>query len=306
MGRFLVVGSLFCFLTVSLRGGEPVFRIATFNVDNYLATAVGTRPAKLPAGKAKIRQMILAARPDVIALQEMGSLAALEELRQSLEQEGLSYPYWEHVTGYDTNIHVAVLSRFRIVERRPRTNETFLLFGRRYRVGRGFAEVDIQVNPRYNFTLISAHLKSKREVGYADQSELREAEASILRRLVDQRLAVNPALNLIVLGDFNDTKDAKTIRTLIGRGRTGLFDTRPIERNGDDQPNMNPRYDPRHIGWTHFFEKEDTYSRIDYILLSRNMTREWLSNETYVVTAPNWGLASDHRPIVAGFVAVEK
>jgi endonuclease/exonuclease/phosphatase family metal-dependent hydrolase len=285
---------------------DPVFRVATFNVENYLSLPTGTRPAKSSAAKAKVRQMIHAANADVLALQEMGSPAALEELRQALQAEGRAYPYWEHVTGFDTNIHLAVLSRFRIVERRPRTNETFLLFGRRYRVGRGFAEIDIQVNPRYNFTLITGHLKSKREVGYADQAELREEEGLVLRRLVEQRFANNPAVNLIVLGDFNDTKDAVTIRTLIGRGRTGLFDTRPVERNGDDVLPQRARTDPRQIAWTHFFEKEDTYSRIDYILLSRNMTREWLSNETHIVTAPNWGLASDHRPIVAGFSAQDQ
>jgi len=28
-----------------------------------------------------------------------------------------------------------------------------------------------------------------------------------------------------------------------------------------------------------------------------------LSNATYVLALPAWGIASDHRPIIAGFVA---
>jgi len=36
------------------------------------------------------------------------------------------------------------------------------------------------------------------------------------------------------------------------------------------------------------------------------MKREWLPEETYILASPNWGLASDHRPIMAGFVAEER
>jgi exonuclease III len=46
---------------------------------------------------------------------------------------------------------------------------------------------------------------------------------------------------------------------------------------------------------------EDTYSRIDYILLSPAMARDWVTNGTYALTIPNWGIGSDHRPIVAAF-----
>jgi hypothetical protein len=48
--------------------------------------------------------------------------------------------------------------------------------------------------------------------------------------------------------------------------------------------------------------KEDSYSRLDFILLSRSLSNEWDPNGTYVLALPNWGLASDHRPIIARFV----
>src|SRR2546423_6253099 len=82
------------------------FRVATYNVENYLDEATHTRHAKSPEAKAKIRESILALKPDVIALQEMGSLSALQELRGSLKTNDLDFPYWEHVSGYDTNIHI--------------------------------------------------------------------------------------------------------------------------------------------------------------------------------------------------------
>jgi endonuclease/exonuclease/phosphatase family metal-dependent hydrolase len=88
---------------------------------------------------------------------------------------------------------------------------------------------------------------------------------------------------------------------LLGRGRTKLVDTRPAERNGDNAPNTNPAWAPRNVTWTHYYGVEDNYSRIDYILLSSGMAREWVKNETQVLTIPNWGVGSDHRPLVATF-----
>jgi endonuclease/exonuclease/phosphatase family metal-dependent hydrolase len=280
---------------------STTFRIATYNLENYLDEATTSRLAKSPEAKAGIRESIRAAKPDVLALQEMGSAKALLELRDSLKSEGLDLPHWEHVTGFDTNIHVAILSKFPFTARRPHTNDNFLLSGRRFRVSRGFAEVDIQVTSNYSFTLITAHLKSKRAVPEADEAELRTEEAKLLREKVDARLAADAGARLVVLGDFNDTKDAASTRIVIGRGRHKLVDTRPAEQNGDKAPSSNPAWEPRNITWTHYYGKEDSYSRIDYILLSPALAREWVTNETSIVTVPNWGVGSDHRPLVATF-----
>jgi endonuclease/exonuclease/phosphatase family metal-dependent hydrolase len=302
--RFVLVLVLFL-VDATLLAAES-FRVATYNLENYLDAPAGSRPAKTTEAKSKIRESIRALNPDVLALQEIGGTNALLELRDSLKGDGVHFPFWEQVAGFDTNIHVAVLSKFPIVARRPHANDGFLLYGRRYHVSRGFAEVEIRVNAKYVFTLMTAHLKSRRLVPEGDEAELREQEARILREIVETRLTTNPALNLIVLGDFNDTKDSKSIRTLLGRGNMALIDTRPAERNGDNQRNANPHFTPRNVTWTHYYGKEDTYSRIDYILLSRGMAKEWLKNETYVLTLPNWGVASDHRPIMATFEATDK
>jgi endonuclease/exonuclease/phosphatase family metal-dependent hydrolase len=304
--RLLILFGWMSGLVASGLSAAEIFRVATYNLNNYLDAPSGTRPAKSAESKAKIREGLRLLQADVVALQEMGSTNALLELREALRGDGLDYPYWEHLRGFDTNIHVAVLSRFPIVGRRPHTNDAFLLFGRRFQVSRGLIEVDLQVNPHYAFTLFTAHLKSKVPSPEADEAELREQEASLLREKISARLAADAKANVIVLGDFNDTKDTRTIRTLIGRGRTGLVDTRPAERNGDEPPNPHPGFASPAITWTHFYGKEDSYSRIDYILLSPGMAKEWLPKETYVLRIPNWGLGSDHRPIVAGFVAQDE
>jgi endonuclease/exonuclease/phosphatase family metal-dependent hydrolase len=282
------------------------FSVATYNLENYLDESSGTRHPKSAAAKDKIREMIRAMKPDVLAVEEIGSTNALLELRSSLGAEGLNYPHWSHVAGFDTNIHVAVLSRFPFLACRPHTNEGFLLNGRRFRVSRGFAEVDVRVNADYQFTLIAAHLKSRRGVPQADEADMREQEAAILREIIDARLRAVPDSNLIVLGDFNDLKDSKPIRTIIGHGKTGLIDTRPAEKSSESLTDSNRPRPPRNVTWTYYFSRDDTYSRIDYLLLSHGMAREWQANATYVLALPGWGLASDHRPIIASFVAQDK
>src|SRR3989442_11131 len=188
---FLHATVLAAFLLSLTLAARETFRVATYNVENYLDEPTQTRHTKSAEAKAKVRESILALKPDVLALQEMGSLGALQELRESLSSEGLDLPYWEQVTGYDTNIHVAILSKFPFTARRPHTNDDFLMSGRRFRVSRGFGEVDIQVNTNYSFTLTAAHLKSRRAVSQADEAELRLEEAKLLREKIDAVLTAN-------------------------------------------------------------------------------------------------------------------
>jgi len=278
------------------------FRVATYNVENYLDQPTESRHfVKSDEARAKIREGIRALNPDVLALEEMGSTNALLELRASLKAEGLNFPFWEHVTGADTNIHVAVLSKFPITARRPHTNDNFLLDGRRFQVSRGFAEVELQARTNFTFNVIVAHLKSRRAVPEADEAELRLQEAKVLRGIVDARLTADPQAKIIVAGDFNDVKNSNSTKEIIGRGKFKLTDTRPAERNGDNLPNPVPRFEPRNVTWTHYYGLEDSYSRIDYILLSPALARDWVAKETYALMLPNWGIGSDHRPIVATF-----
>jgi endonuclease/exonuclease/phosphatase family metal-dependent hydrolase len=300
--RHALIALLLC-IAMATQAADT-FRVATYNVENYLETATATRPAKSAAARAKVREGIVALKPDVIALEEIGDTNALLELQGSLKSDGLDLPFWELVQGADTNIHVAVLSRLPITARRPQTNDFFLLDGRRLPVTRGFAEVDLRVKDRFSFTLIAVHLKSKVPVPEVDQADLRLEEAKVLRKRISALFAENPNLNLIVLGDFNDTHDSDAIKTILGRGSRALVDTRPAEPDGP-RP-AEPGRSARNITWTEFYAKEDLYTRMDYILLSRAMARHWDPAQTFILTRPDWGAASDHRPLVATFFAEEK
>jgi hypothetical protein len=246
--RIGIIARRACLAGVMLLAGAwaaqgAVFRLATYNVENYLdAPGLGRQP-KAEESKVKVREMIRALNADVIALQEMGRPSALEELRRSLRSEGVEYGYWEHVTGFDTNVHVAVLSKFPIVARRSHTNENFLLGGRRFRVSRGFAEVDIAVGTNYTFTLLTAHLKSKRVIPEADEAEMRLAEARAGEGGCP--LVSRPRAERGGLGGPQRHQGFASTRAVIGRGRLRLVDTRPAERNGDNVPSSNPAWDPR-------------------------------------------------------------
>ena len=297
VGIILLAVALFHF-----HSAAETFRVAAYNVENYLDQPTETRHfTKAADAKAKIRESIKAINPDVLALEEMGTTNALLELRDSLKAEGCDFPFWEHIQAYDDSIHVAVLSKLPIVARHPHTNENFLLDGKRFQVKRGFAEVEIQAATNFTFTLIAAHLKSKLASANADEGAQRLEEAKILRGIVDAHLAADPVAKLVVLGDFNDTRNAASTKAVIGTGKDRLIDTRPAERNGDNLPNPNPRYEPRNVTWTHYYGVEDSYSRIDYLLISPALKKFWLANETYIPTIPNWGIGSDHRPITAAF-----
>lgn len=293
---FFVLGTRDCVVFAD------TIRVATYNLENYLDRPTESRThVKSDEAKAKIRESIKAVNPDVVALEEVGDTDALLELRASLQTNNEYFPYWEHVQAFDTNIHIAVLSKLPIVARRSHTNDFFLLDGRRMQVKRGFAEVDIQAATNFTFTLIAAHLKSRLVTADADEAEERLGEARVLRGIIDARLAREPDAKLVILGDFNDSRDSAVMREIIGRGKRKLFDTRPAERNGDTTPSQPPYYEPRNVAWTYFYGKEDTYSRIDYILVSPALKGNWLANETHIPAITNWGVASDHRPLVAGF-----
>jgi endonuclease/exonuclease/phosphatase family metal-dependent hydrolase len=281
---------------------DQTFRVATYNLESYLDQPSGHRKAKSAEAEAKVCENIVAIKPDVIAVEEMGTTNALLELQSSLKNKGLDLPFWEHVTGHDTNIHIAILSRFPFTSRRPHTDDQFLLGSHPHYVSRGFAEVEIEITPKYHFTLIAAHLKSRLAVGSADEAEERLQEATILRRLIDERLTANPELNLVVLGDFNDLRDSAPLQTILKPTANPLFDLRPAER---PHPPHIPS-DDHAVTWTYHFAKQDTYSRIDYILVSRGLSHEWLNEDTYVYNSPTWGDASDHRPLVADFIATDR
>ena len=295
MKRFLIPALGALVLTCADLRGETL-RIVTYNLRNY-SVDCGPRTEKPLESRLKIRESIRAARPDILAVQEVCGWGALSNLQTELKAEGLDLPNAELVTGFDTNIQIAVLSRFPFASRTLHTNDLFLLDRRRHKVGRGFGEFQVQVKTNLHLTLFTAHLKSRRAVLMADEAEERLAEATLLREKIDARLTADPAAAIVVLGDLNDAPTSAPVRKIIGRGKKALVDARPTERHFPYQ-----REESGDVGWTHYYSAEETCSRIDYVLVSQPLAPRLLRKETYVLAMPGWQLASDHRPVVATII----
>jgi endonuclease/exonuclease/phosphatase family metal-dependent hydrolase len=264
------------------------FRVATWNLENYQDTTAKKGCIKSVESKIKIRECIRRMNPDVIALQEIGSKGSLDELRASLASEECEFPYWEYVQGEDADLHVSILSKFPFAARRPHTQDCFVMNGHTFHVRRGFAEIDIRVNPHFSLTLFAAHLKSKNENAEVLSDDLRLEEARLLREKIDARLRRMPDANILVCGDFNDTEDSMVVRTIVGIGEHQLVDSRPASNDG-------------RAAWTNYYEEKDRFERIDYVLMSNAMEECWLCEKSCVWQMLDWRMASDHRPVVAAF-----
>ncbi|MCS6770738.1 MAG: endonuclease/exonuclease/phosphatase family protein [Kiritimatiellae bacterium] len=239
---------------------------------------------------AAVVSVIAHVNPDVLAVQEVGDADSFDILRRRLSDAGLVYPHTDYFILPHATIGLGLLSRFPIVRRMHITNETYTVGGETLPVQRGFLVVDLQANPQYTFRLINAHLKSKR-FHPAGQSEMRRNEARLLNKHVRRMLDRNRNLNLVVVGDLNDGVQSSTLREVIG-SPPYLSDTRPADALGDV--------------WTHFWEFQETYSRIDYILVSAAMRPEWVAEKSYLPRVPGMLVGSDHRPVVAVFKAADQ
>ena len=237
-----------------------------------------------------LMEILKKASPDVLAIQEMGDAASFTIFTQRVAAAGLDYPHHEYVMRDEATVGLAVLSRFPIVARNPITNETYTIGKEVLPVQRGFLNVDIQVNPDYRFRLLVAHLKSKL-YNPLGQTEMRRNEARLLNKNVRRMLRNNPDLNLVVVGDMNDTITSAALRELIGSPPV-LLDLRPTDAVGDL--------------WSHFWAYQESYERLDYILYSAGMEPEVVKEQSRVLRDPTTYQASDHRPVIAVFKAHEQ
>jgi len=244
----------------------------------------GQRAEPKPAAeRAAAIRVIARWRPDVLAVQEIGIAPVLDEFCRALRSEGLDYPYLEHLIRPDHTIGLAVLSRVPIAARRSRLDDVYRIGATNLPILRGFIDVELRTTEGYQFRLIVVHLKSKvfHPLG---QTEMRRNEARIIAQHIHGALEAHPPLNLVVVGDLNDSPDSAPVQRLLGENRRYLHDLRPSDELGDV--------------WTHFGSGVDVYSRLDYALVSDGMLAEVVRDKCRVVREPDVLVASDHRPLL--------
>lgn len=277
--------------TVSRPVGDEIV-VAGYNVRNYLTMdrwVDGKRVSAAPKPEEEIAAMVRVVQdmnPDILMLSEVGTEEDFADLRRRLAAGGIEYPESEYLDAADEHRHLALLSRFPIVARDSDGRLPYTLNGKRMHVQRGILDVTVEINPDYRLRVMGVHFKSKRPVPEGE-ALMRRNEARILRERIDRVLGQDPEVNLLVTGDFNDTKNEPPMEEVIGkRGSPGYMADIWLE-------------DPLGDRWTHHWRHADLYSRIDYVLVSRALFPEVNKEASYVYRSDYWSEASDHRAVVA-------
>lgn len=282
---------LLCLFGQSAVYGETL-TIATYNVENYgpadRLTEVGFRKdyPKPEAEKRALREVICALNVDVLVLQEMGGQPYLDELRRDLKSEGLDYPFAALGVAADADRHVAMLAKRPLNAVTTRTDLVFTYFGAKESVKRGLLEATVGTVAG-DITLFAVHLKSR----FTDRADdplsamRRSGEATAIRDYVLKRFPAPREARFVILGDCNDGKTSRALGFLQKRGKTEVAI-------------LLPAADSRGEVWSHAYRKEETYSRVDHILVSRGLIRAGRDPSVRIYDGRGVREASDHRPLV--------
>jgi endonuclease/exonuclease/phosphatase family metal-dependent hydrolase len=281
------------------------FKVTTWNVENLFRPTKDSEDSEQAAYDQKLNslaEIILELAPDVLALQEVGSPEALNDLINRLDGQ---YPHQALSGFFDKNrpIRVGYLAKLPIndpnditdfpaaglpsvpgIDRKGQSAEVTTL-------SRGALQIRVTPKAGMDIYLINTHLKSKllsfptpqgksrftpqdeneraRVAGFALLK--RTAEAISLRVQANQLLEDDDQKALILLGDLNDGPDAATTQILYGPGGsqpgTGGFKRKD---EGDDT---------RLFNLSELIAAERRYSRvyqgkrelIDHILVSKEL-----------------------------------
>lgn len=290
-----VAFQLLCFVLAGINVTAPLaagsIRIATYNLNNYLIMDrhVGGkwRPSypKPESEKAILREVIHQAAPDILAVQEIGGLPFLEELRSDLSDEGLYYPYITLMQAADSVRYVAVLSKFAPTHLVKHQDLNFKYQASRETVRRGLLEVSFTRADSSIFKLFVVHLKSRWSDVKADpesqQRRTREAEAC-RDRIIERTYAIGMT-DFLIAGDFNDHPASAPLRRFYRKGAL-------------DIGGLVHAVDTRGEQWTHFYRKQVEYSLVDGFIVSGSLA-DSIEGSGHVVDLPNVLAGSDHRMV---------
>ncbi len=221
---------------------------------------------------------------DVIALQEVENRGYLERFNDVF----LSDMGYEHVVHFEGNdgrgIDVCLLSRAPIGEVTSRRHLTFTEpDGVERSFNRDVPAITVLPPVGDPLEVWVVHLKSK--ASGADSSEpIRLAEATQIRKLLDEELEQNPNARIILTGDFNDTLNSASLKTILGSGARAMW--RVPEEDTPDSI-----LDPEQEGW----------EPIDFITCSPALAKLYVEGSAQKMRAPQAIDGSDHDPVFARF-----
>jgi endonuclease/exonuclease/phosphatase family metal-dependent hydrolase len=275
---------------------EPgTLRIASMNCKNYLSTNRYTadgkfkrRWAKPLAERAAMWQVFDAIRPDVVALQEIGDQAHLDELAGDLAREtGLAFPYRVCLDGRDSNRRIGIVSCVPF--------EKVFRFAEKERMSRGILGVEIRAGTE-RLRVFTVHLKSK--LSRSDDDPECDAERLEEADCVGRKLAGFVDEFCVLLGDFNDFPESAPL--LCVAQKSGMRRLELRDSCGE--------------AWTYRYFKMNEKRTFDHFFISPKLVKfkvpqgEGIADEALsrkVLPDGTTVYASDHRMIFADFSFLE-
>lgn len=283
----IVYAMVLALLGVSARA----LTLAAYNVENYtladrMVDDVYRQAYPKPEKeRAAIVRVVSGIAPDILAVAEMGGQPYLEDFQEELRSAGQNFPHIVLLEAADPDRHVAVLAKipFKAVHRHAVVATSYR--GKKDVVKRGVLEV-VFATSEGDVSVFVIHLKSKRTETADDPESAfqRAAEAEAVRDLVLRRCPDPRRAKFVVCGDWNDTRGTRPVKALQKRGETEIGE-------------LVPTTDSRGEAWTHFFRREDSYSRIDYFLVSPALKPFVAGNRGKIWDGPGAADGSDHRAL---------
>ena len=265
--------------------------VASYNVENYLMMPrwvdghYRSNAGKPVAEKEAVTKMLTLIHPDIVGLMEIGDQRQFNDLERRLQEAGMTFSDTEYLQGPDKQRHVALLSRFPIVERHSEGFIPIQVQGKTFYSSRGFLDVTIALPSNLKLRVLCVHLKSKIPVPEYSQFTFRAAEAAALKAKIETILTNDPTTPLLVMGDFNDTKNSLPIKTLLGNpGAPAILSALEL-------------HDAQGEHWTEYWKEADEYSRIDYIMVNDALKKRIDTDHSAIERPAFWNEASDHCPV---------
>lgn len=271
-------------------GNETPVRFLAYNLKNYLTMR------RYIDGEAVYRhkpdeeiealvEIISSAKPDILGVCEIGTHADLEDLQSRLKLAGIHLPHRHRVSGSDRTRALGLLSRYPIADTNTPLKTDYTIDGAPFTISRGILDASVQL-PHKTIRLLGVHFKSKRPVPEADQALMRRNESLLLRQHIEEILTHNPGTQLLLYGDFNDTRNSKSVSSVRGRSNSPahMKIIELLDRQGES--------------WTHHWKHEDIYSRIDFVMANAMLEPHINKDACKLLDPENWETASDHRPML--------
>lgn len=254
--------------------------------------------AKEPKAQRMLAERIKALDVDVLAVQEVENLDALEDFVRYFDLSKSGFKHLSLVEGNDQRlIDVGLISKLPLGEVTSWRHRTHPENRSEPAFSRDLLEVQI-LNPENQKPLLTVyvnHLKSQ----LADTEEEREENDTRRRRqtecIIEAIEEDPPGTPYLVLGDMNDTPDSTP---LAGLAKAGMFNALAhAEERGGPYPDDDPTPPPSDRPWTHRYrgDGETTYELYDQIWASPDLkdkiVKAWILRRTL-----RGGNASDHDP----------